>query len=109
MSGPLLCENANLFHKKLHPGDQMSFKASSGWLWRFCNRHGMRQLSLQGEKLSADATASGPFRALLEDYIEKEEFTLDQVYNCNETGLYFCLLQKKKKHCHQLQRSQLLG
>ena len=41
VSGPLLCEKANLFHKKLNPGDQMSFKASSGWLWRFCNRHGM--------------------------------------------------------------------
>ena len=55
----------------------------------------MRQLSLQGEKLSADATACGPFRALLEDYIEKEELTLDQVYNCDETGLYFRLLPKK--------------
>ena len=29
-----------------------SFKASTGWLWQFCQRHCIRQLSLQGEKLS---------------------------------------------------------
>lgn len=30
------------------------FTALSVWMWRFCQRHTIRQLSLQGEKLSTD-------------------------------------------------------
>lgn len=100
VSGPLLCEKANLFHQLLHSDDEEpSFTASSGWLWRFCARHGIRQLSLQGEKLSADAEAPEPFREKLKEVIELEGFTLNQVYNCDETGLYFRLLPKKTLAC----------
>lgn len=67
--------------------DEMTFKASSQWLWRFRNRH--------GEKLSVDPAAPEPFRKTLEEYIENEGLTLDQVYNCDETGLYFRLLPRK--------------
>ncbi len=94
ISGPILCEKANYFHTKLYPGEQQTFKASRGWLWRFCICHGMRQLSVQGEKLSADSTAPDPFKQTLADYIEAERLTLDQVYNCDETGLYFRLLPR---------------
>jgi len=95
VSGPLLCEKANHFYSKLHRGEQQSFKASSGWLYRFCIRHGMRQLTVQGEKLSADSSALDPFKRTLEDFIESKGLTLDQIYNCDETGLYFRLLPKK--------------
>ena len=37
----------------LHDGDMTSVSEFKGWLWRFCNRHTIRQLSLQGEKLSS--------------------------------------------------------
>jgi len=33
------------------------FNASQGWFSRFCKRHNIRQLSLQGEQLSADQTS----------------------------------------------------
>jgi len=51
VSGPIVIEKAIQFHTKLRPEDEESFKGSSGWLLRFCNYHGIRQLSLQGEKL----------------------------------------------------------
>ena len=38
------------------------FAASKGWIWRFCKRHGMQELPLQGEKLSADSTGIDPFK-----------------------------------------------
>ena len=68
VSGPLLKEKAKEFHEKLHieEDDPPSFTASSGWLWRFCNRHGIRELSLQGEQLSSDPTATEPFKKKLQ-------------------------------------------
>ena len=58
VSGPVLCEKAAIMHAQIHAGESVPpFQGSRGWLWRFCNRHGVRQLSLQGEKLSSDTTA----------------------------------------------------
>ena len=61
VSDVVLSEKATQFYEQLHPGaSEKSFKASQGWLWRFCNQHGIRQLSLEGEKLSSDITALNP-------------------------------------------------
>jgi len=57
VSGPIVIEKASQFHAK--------------WLWWFWNSHGIRQLSLQGEKLTADALATEPFKNTLLEYIEK--------------------------------------
>jgi len=44
VSGPVFCEKAVQLHKQLHKGDAIPpFQASRGWLWRFCDRHGIRQ------------------------------------------------------------------
>ena len=47
VSGPMLCEKAKLLHKQIQP--EQPFVASEGWKWRFCRRHGVRNLSLEGE------------------------------------------------------------
>ena len=46
ISGTILCEKAKQFNKQLHAQEATppSFTASSGWLWHFCNRHGIRGL-----------------------------------------------------------------
>ena len=55
VSGPVLCAKAIQLYDKLHEGETVPpFQASESWLWRFCNCHGMRQLTVQGEKLSSD-------------------------------------------------------
>ena len=41
ISGPLLCEKA-LELSKILQGEETKFKASDGWKWRFCMRHGIR-------------------------------------------------------------------
>ena len=64
VSGPVLCERAMEKHVQIQVGESMPpFQASRGWLWHFCNRHGIRQLSLQGEKLSSGASEVKPLRS----------------------------------------------
>jgi len=75
VSGPILCAKASLLHAKMNGDSAPEFKASRGWLWRFCNRHGMRQLSIQGEKLSSDTVAPDPFKKELQNLMEREGLT----------------------------------
>ncbi len=50
ISGPLLREKALLLFPQLYPEKAAdSFKASGGWLQKFCSRHEIRAMSLQGE------------------------------------------------------------
>ncbi|GBM40229.1 Jerky -like [Araneus ventricosus] len=81
------------FNSKL--GGSKEFQASSGWLEKFKNRHGIRQLSILEEKLSSDTEAGNSFIAELQDLIVKRKLTTDQIYTCNETGLYLRALPTK--------------
>ena len=76
-------------------GPHKEFAASDGWLWRFSKRHGIRQLTLQGEKLSADKPAADNFITTFQEFIEDKQYTLNQIFNCDETGLYYKLLPNK--------------
>ena len=79
-------EKARLLYQQLYPGrSDDDFKASSGWLHRFKKRHGIRQLSMQGESLSADVGASEEFRSFFHKFVEQHNFTQDQLFNCDET------------------------
>ncbi len=100
VSGPILCEKATQLHNmKINEDSPPEFKASKGWLWRFCSRHGMRQLCISGEKLSSDNTAPDPFKKELHALMEKEGLTLEHLYNCNETGLCYKMLPAKTIAC----------
>ena len=59
VSDPLLCEKALLFNEGLN-GDA-SFKASSGWLRDFKLCHGIREVEVQGENLSAASVNAKKF------------------------------------------------
>ena len=99
VSGSILCEKATQLQAQLHQGgsedSKAPFQASRGWLWRFCQHHGIRQLSLQGEKVPSDASAVEPFQNELQELMEREHLTLDQLYNCDETGLCYRMLLNK--------------
>ena len=61
------------------------FHASDGWLFRFRQRHGM----FHGEAGSARQDAVGPFREELNRIINSEGLLLSQVYNFDETALFW--------------------
>ncbi len=69
ISGVLVMENARLLYQQLYPGKSDDFKAGSGWLHRLKKRHGIRQLSMQGESLSADVGASEEFRSFFHKFV----------------------------------------
>lgn len=93
ITGPILQEKAMQLHGLLKDGDS-EFTASQGWLNRWKERHGVRQLYISGEKLSAAESEVEPFKERLRKFLKKENLTLDQIYNCDETGLNHRMLPK---------------
>lgn len=87
ISGPMCARQAEIFHKQLKI--EGNFSASSGWLYRFKKRHGIRELAVQGEKLSADDVAMVEFCYDLENLIKNYDLKPEQIYNGDETGLYW--------------------
>ena len=79
--------------------DPSAFKAGTGWLKRFKDRHGVRALSVQGKSLSAAADTVEPFKEQLCKLIEDETLTLNQVFNCD--GLLMQTATKKVKNQKQ--------
>ena len=67
ISGLLLMREALQLYPLVYPDDEnpSSFKAGTGWLKRFKDRHGVRALSVQGESLSAAADSVEPFKEKL--------------------------------------------
>ncbi len=55
----------------------------------------MRSITLQGEALSADASSVGDFRKELGQFIEQEGYALSQIFNADETGLWWKLMPSK--------------
>lgn len=104
MTGAILQAKAREMHKRLSEargdGAVQEFTALSGWMWRFCQRHTIRQLSLQGEKLSADKPAAEQFIPEFQVFVRDGGYSLDQVFNCDETGLYCKLLPQKSLAAH---------
>ncbi|XP_050065139.1 jerky protein homolog-like [Aphis gossypii] len=93
ISGPLICEKALEMNTKLKGPED--FKASSGWLHKFKSRHGIRELQIQGELLSADLSSAENFKQTFQLFVEKEGYFQDSVYNADETGLNWKALPRK--------------
>lgn len=93
VSGPLICEKALYFNKKL--GGSADFKASTGWLKNFKTRHGIRELNVQGESLSSDSSAAESFKKTFSDFVKNSGFSRTDVYNCDETGINWKALPRK--------------
>lgn len=72
-----------------------NFNASDGWSQRFKRRFGIRHLKISGEKLSAAPEHVGPFKNYLRKKIEELQLTHDQLYNADETGLFWKLLPER--------------
>ncbi|XP_046395150.1 tigger transposable element-derived protein 1-like [Ischnura elegans] len=69
------------------------FKASRGWFDNFKNRCGIHSVIRHGEASSAEIKAAENFIKVFEKLIGEEGYLLQQVFNCDETGLFW-----KKMH-----------
>lgn len=102
ISGEILRAKAQFFYGQTHNKD--NFKASSGWLDKFKNRYGIRQLSITGEKLSSNEAAVEPFKNALQNRITEMQLCPDQIYNADESGLFWKLLPQRTL-AHQAEAS----
>lgn len=92
-TGPILSEQALILNQALEGSSD--FKASTGFLHKFKKRHGLRALTVQGEKLSADTVASDEFVQRFSKFCGDNGYGLDRVYNADETGLYWKMLPNR--------------
>ena len=95
LSGPILKEKALWVHAQLN-ADEKAFTASDGWLTKFKQRHGVRQLAVQGEILSSVHNNTEPFKEDLDLFLQEHNIEPEQLYNTDETGqLYWKMLPNK--------------
>ena len=65
------------------------FKASEGWLYRFKLRHGLTGKKVYGETLDANEEVIDEYCKEIKNLIQREGLLLEQLYNVDETGLYY--------------------
>ena len=92
ISGPILSAKAEEFANQL---EIENFKASTGWLERFKERHGISFKRVCGEANSINISASE-----IEEWNNRlclmlEKYSADDIYNPNETGVFYKLLPDK--------------
>lgn len=94
VSGKILQAKGKALFASIYPGID-SFSASDGSFANFRKRHGLRYLAVCGEILSACPEHVQPFKCKLEQKIKSMSLTTDQIYNADETGLYWKMLPNK--------------
>ncbi|GFY18864.1 tigger transposable element-derived protein 1 [Trichonephila clavipes] len=96
VSGYLIQEKALQFYKSMklsEPSTYTSqagkeFSASKGWLTGFFKRNALHIIKITGESSTADKGAAKIFPKELAKIIEDGDYSVDQVFNADETGLY---------------------
>ncbi|XP_031334645.1 jerky protein homolog-like [Photinus pyralis] len=92
ISGEMIKQKALMIGKNLNIP---TFTASEGWLHRFKSRHGVRFLKITGERLSSNPEVVDPFKQKFIQMMEEHSLNSNQIYNADETGLYWQLLPDK--------------
>lgn len=94
INGLILKERAKQLHQQIKEANS-DFFASDGWLEKFKKRYGIRLIAISGEKLSSQQELVEPFKILLKNKIEEMGLCEEQIYNADESGLYWKLLPEK--------------
>jgi Tc5 transposase DNA-binding domain len=86
LTDAILIEKARHFARLLNiPEDQ--FKSSAGWLEKFKKRHRIVKVKWHGEEASADHLAADAAIPELKELLI--EYSKDDIYNMDETGLFY--------------------
>ncbi|XP_026547967.1 tigger transposable element-derived protein 1-like, partial [Notechis scutatus] len=103
VSEAVIREKAKTIHGNLcqkYPsssGESHEFKASREWFERFCKKNGTHNIVRHGEAASSD-TAAAAAEAFAKDFakfVEAEGYVPQQVFNCDQTGLFWKKMPKR--------------
>ena len=97
LSGHIVLTKAADFAQRLNITD---FKGSHGWLDRFKKRYNVQQYTRCGEGNSAPLTDLDQHRRELHDVLAR--WDLENIYNCDETALYWKLEPSKTLARHPI-------
>ncbi|GFW62429.1 tigger transposable element-derived protein 1 [Trichonephila clavipes] len=97
VSGFLFQEKALQFYKSIKQSEPSTstsqagkeFLASKGWLTGFLKRNALQNIKITGESATADEGAAKIFPEDLAKIIEDGDYSADQIFIADETGLYF--------------------
>ncbi|GFY13778.1 tigger transposable element-derived protein 1 [Trichonephila clavipes] len=97
VSGYLIQEKALQFYKSMKQSEPSTstsqagkeFSASKGWLTGFLKRNALHNIKITGESATADEGATKIFPEELVKIIEDGDYSADQVFNADETGVYW--------------------
>ncbi|XP_044014026.1 jerky protein homolog-like [Aphidius gifuensis] len=70
-------------------GPLLKSRSYNGWLDKWKKRHHIRNITLSGEKKSADYDAATEYRDKFHQIIQDQGLTADQVFNADETGVNY--------------------
>ncbi|GFW01950.1 tigger transposable element-derived protein 1-like protein [Trichonephila clavipes] len=93
-SMPIIQEKAKEIFEKLKeqtPGsssEELEFKATTGWFTKLKRKSGIKHVLMHGESASADKEAAEKYCLKFQEFIETEGYRLQQIFNCDETGLF---------------------
>lgn len=68
---------------------------ASGWLDRLKTRYNLHNIKFKGERASADTKAADNFKIQIQEIIEKRGYCEDQIFNADETALYWRKLPER--------------
>ncbi|GFX97825.1 tigger transposable element-derived protein 1 [Trichonephila clavipes] len=97
VSGYLIQEKVLQFYKSMKQSEPSTstfqavkeLSASKGWLTGFLKRNPLHNIKITGESVTADEGAAKIFPEELAKIIEDGDYSADQVFNADETGLYW--------------------
>lgn len=90
----ILCKKAKSLFAAQY-GAERQFHASYGWYQKFAKLYSIRNLQICGEKLSSRADLVPQFKAKINNIIETEGFSSEQIYNADESALFYKMLPNK--------------
>ena len=97
ISGHILLRKATTFAELM---DIKNFGCSSGWLHNFKKRYGIHEYTRCGESNSAPLNELPLYRETLHDLLKN--YSPDDIYNCDETGLYWKMEPSKTLSSHAI-------
>ncbi|GFU95024.1 tigger transposable element-derived protein 1 [Trichonephila clavipes] len=97
VSGCLIQGKALQFYKSMKQSEPSTstsqagkeFSASKGWLTGFLKRNALHNIKITGESATVEQGAVKIFPEELAKIIEDGDYSADQVFNADETGLYW--------------------
>lgn len=104
VDGPIIKEKALRLFNRIQESEPstshqvtktVAFNASDGWLTGFLKRHAFHSVKIKGEVASADVNAAKSFPDYLAKVIQQGGYTPDQIFNADETGLFWKKMSKK--------------